>query len=229
MEYTNIVQLGNKLYQEFRMTLEYKGYIGLYEWDELLTSFKEFIDTLSDPLISKELDNYKIQKVNNVERLGLTQSVLDLTEDGLTPKDISRQLNFQGITILERDIISFLDEYESSPITTKIEKSNISVFDTSQQLELLLKDILTITEEIERLSDEELKNARTTRSEVKLKAQAERRQTLKDAATLAQEIRLLQDNQKFKEVIIKTIQKVDPKVANKIYKELRQASILFNI
>ena len=56
MEYTNIVQLGNKLYQEFRMTLEYKGYIGLYEWDELLTSFKEFIDTLSDPLISKELD-----------------------------------------------------------------------------------------------------------------------------------------------------------------------------
>lgn len=227
--YTNVLQLGNRLHKEFRKTLEDNELIGISEWDYLLNSLSSFLDALADPLVSDNLDNYKIQRVNPIERLGLTSMVIQLIENGLTPKEISREYKGQGISISINDIESLLDSYNTAPITEKIERNNLSVFDTSQQLELLLSEILNITQEIEEISDEELKNARTTRSDIKIKLSAERRQTIKDAASLAQAIQMLQDTQNFKKAVLEEIGKLDHRTQQIIMRKIKQVSLPYSI
>ena len=231
MEYTNVVQLGQKLSYELKTFLEYNNLIGTKEATYLVESFESFLDTLSDPIVSEKLDNYKLQVQNPIEKYGASNEVINLIEEGKSPALIVQQLGAKGLGMISiEDVKSYIKEYEQADIVTKIEKSNTSVFDTEAQLEVIFKTLQSEIDNLAYVDEEMLAKARTTKYQLKLEYLREVRMTVKDATTLAQAIENLTRQRKFNTLVLKTVlEKCGATVYNSLVSELRKQELIFGM
>lgn len=228
--YTNIVQLGNKIINELKTLLENEGLVGQSKWDYILESFEEFKIALADPLICKELDNYKIERLNSVEKLGLSSNVITLYEEGLSPREIATDLRKKGISLSENDIKNFITDYNKSSITSRIEKSNTSVFDTEVQLQTIFDDLNEALSDLNNLSNEDTKrlsNARVVKEQLQIELHKERRQSVKQASELAQAIANLQHIKEFNKMVLEEVMKESPAAYQRLIKRINEGRSIF--
>jgi hypothetical protein len=229
MDYTNILQLGNKLVGELKEYFEDKSLIGSSKESYLLESFQEFISSLSNPIVSENLDNYKLTKQSLIEKLGLVKKIVDWNELGNGALDISRKLANSGVSITPTEIREFLKEYEQAPLLVKLEKSNNSVFDTESQLQILLEDLTELVDSVDLLSQEELKDGKETRTGLKLKVISEIRQLIKDAKDVIKDMKGVEEQKSFNKMVLSVVLKEAGQVTyNKILAEIRKNQALYS-
>jgi hypothetical protein len=228
-EYTNIVQLGNKLVNELKFFIENKNLVGTKEANYIIESFEKFIEQLSNPIVSKELDNYKLSIQNPIEKFGLVEEVVKCIEEGKDNKEIAEGLALRGLPIESKHISAFKREYESADILTKIDKSNSSIFDTEVQLEMIFDSLQSQLQELEYVDEEMLIRARTTKYSLKTETIRELRMAIKDAKELSEAVLNLQNTKKFNQIVLETVNKeCGPVVFNKVVTELRKQKLMFN-
>ena len=227
---TNVIELGNNLSKQIRELLLDKGLVGQPEWDEVLFSLDNFINILNTPLVSKELDNYQITKRNKIENLGIVNEVVDMIEEGMTPHQISSRLKVDGLLISVREVSEFIEEYNEADILTKIDKSNISVFDTESQLERIFTELNNNLESLNNLTEEDdirLGRAKVVKESLKNETIREIRHIIKDAAAIMNMIANLQTVREFNKVMLEEIRKESPAVAARIQKRLVECRTIF--
>ena len=231
MKYTNVVQLGQKLSYELKSFLENNKLIGTKDSTYLVDSFETFLELLSDPIVSKELDNYKLQIQNPVEKYGVAAEVIALLEEGKSNGVISEHLAYKGLSMIStEDIRKFSKEYETADVINKIEKSNTNVFDTTTQLQVIFDTLNDKLAKLNYVDDERLAKAKVVREQLELEYTRELRMTLKDAAQLAQAIENLNRQQKFNQLVLRTVsEKCGAAVYNSVVAEIRKQQLIFGM
>jgi hypothetical protein len=228
-EYTNVVQLGSRLVNELKVFIENHNLVGTRDANYIIESFEEFIEQLSNPIVSKELDNYKLSIQNPIEKFGLVEEVIKCIEEGKDNKEIAEGLALRGLPIESKHISSFKKEYEKTDILTKIDKSNSSIFDTEVQLEMIFDSLQSQLQELEYVDEEMLIRARTTKYSLKTETIRELRMAIKDAKELSEAVLNLQNTKKFNQIVLETVNKECGLVVfNKVVTELRKQKLMFN-
>jgi hypothetical protein len=227
-DYTNVVQLGGRLINELKVFIENNNLIGTKEANYLIDSFEQFREMLADPLVSQELDNYKLKVQNPIEKYGVVDEVITLLEDGESNADIASALALRGLPIESKHVLAFKREYKDADIISKIEKSNTNVFDTQVQFQMVFDAINNEIANLDLIDDEVLAKARVTRPQVKLEQLREKRMMLKDAKELAESMMNMQNGTKILQIILQTVNKeCTPTVFNKIVAEIRKQKLIF--
>lgn len=228
-EYTNIVQLGNRLVNELKVYIESNNLIGRPDANYLISSFEDFIDKLSDPIVSQELDNYKLTTQNPVERYGVVEEVITQLEEGKQSKDIAESLAIRGLPIEVKHITAFRREYQNADIVSKIEKSNASVFDTQVQLQMIFDSLNDKLAALAYVDDTRLEKARVVKEQLELEYTRELRMTIKDAKDLAEAINNMQNTSKFSQIVLNTVNSLcGPTVFNQVVSEIRKQKLMLN-
>lgn len=230
-DYENVVQLYISFIGRLKAQLEINSYIGLEPWQSLLEEAYQIKDLLNNPIISQPLNNAELKKgkkQNPVDKYGMQSLVISLYEDGLGFKKIAEYLEAQGLPITNTDVSDWIKDYSVSDITTQVELSNGSVFDTQFQLQDLFDKIYKLLQEIQIRDDADYKAAKTTKEQVKLEIYKELRMSVKDAATLATAVANMQTIENFKKIVIEEVNKLDPGTAQRIWKKIREAKSMFS-
>lgn len=227
-EYTNVVQLGSRLINELKVFIENHNLVGTRDANYLIESFENFREMLADPLVSQELDNYKLKVQNPIEKYGVAEEVITLLEEGKSNPEIAEGLALRGLPIETKHVLAFKREYKDADIISKIEKSNASVFDTQVQFQMIFDAIQTEMTNLELMDDEVLAKARVTRPQVKLEQLRELRMLSKDAKELSESMMNMQNGTKILQIILQTVNKeCTPTVFNKIVAEIRKQKLIF--
>lgn len=227
-EYTNVVQLGSRLANELKVFIENHNLVGTRDANYLIESFEDFIDKLSDPLVSQELDNYKLTTQNPIEKYGIVEEVITLLEEGRNSNEIAEGLAIRGLPIEGRHVLAFKKEYQNADIVSKIEKSNSSVFDTQVQFQMIFDTINQEIANLESIDDETLAKARVTRPQIKMEQIRELRMTVKDAQALAEAMLNMENNKKVISIMLDTVNKMcGPTVFNQVASEIRKQKLIF--
>lgn len=227
-EYTNVVQLGSRLINELKVFIENNNLVGTKEANYLIDSFEQFREMLADPLVSQELDNYKLKVQNPIEKYGVVDEVITLLEDGESNADIASALALRGLPIETKHVLAFKREYKDANIISKIEKSNASVFDTQVQFQMIFDSLNSKLADLAHVDDERLANARVVREQLELEYTRELRMTIKDAQALAEAMLNMENNKKVISIILQTINKeCTPTVFNKVWAEIKKQKVIF--
>ena len=227
-EYTNVVQLGSRLINELKAFIENNNLVGTRDANYLIESFEQFKEMLADPLVSQELDNYKLTTQNPIEKYGVVEEVITLLEEGRNSNEIAETLAIRGLPIEGRHVLAFKKEYQNADIVSKIEKSNSSVFDTQVQFQMIFDSLNSKLAKLAHVDDERLANARVVREQLELEYTRELRMTVKDAKALAEAILNMENNKKVISIILETVNKeCNPTVFNKVVSEIRKQKLIF--
>ena len=227
-EYTNVVQLGSRLVNELKVFIENNNLVGTRDANYLIESFEQFKEMLADPLVSQELDNYKLTTQNPIEKYGVVEEVITLLEEGRNSNEIAEALAIRGLPIEGRHVLAFKKEYQNANIVSKIEKSNTSVFDTQVQFQMIFDSLNSKLAELAHVDDERLANARVVREQLELEYTRELRMTIKDAQALAEAMLNMENNKKVISIILETVNKeCNPTVFNKVVSEIRKQKLIF--
>lgn len=227
-EYTNVVQLGSRLVNELKVFIENHNLVGTRDANYLIESFEQFKEMLADPLVSQELDNYKLTTQNPIEKYGVAEEVITLLEDGESNADIANALALRGLPIETKHVLAFKKEYKNADIISKIEKSNASVFDTQVQFQIIFDSLNSKLKDLETVDDERLGKARVVREQLELEYTRELRMLTKDAKELAESMMNMQNGTKILQIILQTVNKeCTPTVFNKIVAEVRKQKLIF--
>lgn len=227
-EYTNVVQLGSRLVNELKTFIENHNLVGTRDANYLIESFEQFKEMLADPLVSQELDNYKLTTQNPIEKYGVVEEVITLLEEGRSNSEIAEGLAIKGLPIEGRHVLAFKKEYQSANIVSKIEKSNSSVFDTQVQFQMIFDAIQTEIANLNLIDDEVLAKARVTRPQIKLEQYRELRMLAKDAQALMEAMNNMENNKKVITIMLDTVNKMcGPTVFNQVASEIRKQKLIF--
>lgn len=227
-EYTNVVQLGSRLVNELKAFIENHNLVGTRDANYLIESFEQFKEMLADPLVSQELDNYKLTTQNPIEKYGVVEEVITLLEEGRSNSEIAEGLAIKGLPIEGRHVLAFKKEYQSANIVSKIEKSNSSVFDTQVQFQMIFDAIQTEIANLNLIDDEVLAKARVTRPQIKLEQYRELRMLAKDAQALMEAMNNMENNKKVITIMLDTVNKMcGPTVFNQVASEIRKQKLIF--
>lgn len=227
-EYTNVVQLGSRLVNELKAFIENHNLVGTRDANYLIESFEQFREMLADPLVSQELDNYKLTTQNPIEKYGVVEEVITLLEEGRSNSEIAEGLAIKGLPIESRHVLAFKKEYQSADIVSKIEKSNSSVFDTQVQFQMIFDAIQTEIANLNLIDDEVLAKARVTRPQIKLEQYRELRMLAKDAQALMEAMNNMENNKKVITIMLDTVNKMcGPTVFNQVASEIRKQKLIF--
>ena len=228
-EYTNVVQLGSRLINELKVFIENHNLIGTKEANYLIDSFEQFKEMLADPLVSQELDNYKLTTQNPIEKYGVVEEVITLLEDGESNADIASSLALRGLPIESKHVLAFKREYKDADIISKIEKSNASVFDTQVQFQMIFDSLNSKLKNLETVDDERLARARVVKEQLELEYTRELRMTIKDAQALAEAMLNMENNKKVITIMLDTVNKMcGPTVFNQVASEIRKQKLIFS-
>ena len=205
--------------------------LGLYGKEPLATLLIElegYIELIEDPTVSENLNNFSLTKLHPIDRLGCGLIVTRLYEQGLSTKEISKQIGaYSSHQITEAEVDSWLAEYQTSPISQRRDKVNSSIFDTANQLESLAIRLSELAALAEQEDDQIYAAGKTTRWNVLLDYQKELRATVKDASSIIKAIHEMNTMKEMATIIVEEIGQVDPRVQRAIYKRLREKSVLF--
>lgn len=194
----------------------------------LIAELDGYLELLEEPTISENLNNFSLTRLHPIDRVGCGLVVTRLYEQGLSTKEISKQITtYSSHQITEADVDSWISEYQTSPISQRRDKVNSSIFDTANQLELLAVKLSELTIQAEQTDDQIFAAARTTEIQVKLEIQKELRATVKDASSIIKAIHEMNNMKEMATVIVEEIGRVDPQVQRAIYQRLRSQSLLF--
>ena len=221
MDYTNVLQQYRDFVIKFKSTLEQNSLIGLEPWTDLLDEATGLEEILNDPVISKPLDNYSLEKSHSIDVLGLGPKVLAFYEDNYAPTDIVKVLNQTCSTKLTtKDVENWLTSYSKQSIISKAEMEFGNVFDLKSQLQEIFIDIKTHMEEIKAL-DRKAFN-RTSKDEVIIAGREQLRQIIKDAASVITQLQSMEDVRKFQKIIFEEINKESPACVQRIMRNIRE-------
>lgn len=220
INYTNVLQYHKDFHEEFLEVLKKESLVGKEPWYSLVLQLEEVSKLLQDPVVSKELDNYKLVVQSPIEKLGLGNNILSLYEEGYEIKDITNILNGQGFNITVKAVEKWLKEYESEGVLTKASYNYGSVFDTQIQLQNLFESLNTMLEEIKNKPDKIYK--RKDKDDILREYLAEIRQTIREAAQLASTVAAIKKAEEFQRIILEEINKESPITANKIISRITQ-------
>jgi hypothetical protein len=227
-EYTNVVQLGSRLVNELKVFIENHNLVGTRDANYLIESFENFREMLADPLVSQELDNYKLKVQNPIEKYGVAEEVITLLEEGKSNPEIAEGLALRGLPIEAKHVLAFKREYKDADIISKIEKSNASVFDTQVQFQMIFDSLNSKLADLAHVDDERLANARVVREQLELEYTRELRMTIKDAQALAEAMLNMENNKKIITIMLDTVNKMcGPTVFNQVASEVRKQKLIF--
>lgn len=185
-------------------------------------------ESLNDPVISGELDNYSLKIQSPIEKYGVASNVINLAEDGKSPEEISASLEYTGVIIDKKDIKQWLKQYENLPALKKLETSRGSIFDTQFQLQEIFERLHTLLERVEDKEDADYARAKVVKEQVVLDYMKEIRQSVKDASALAATVASMQSVENFKQIVVEEISKLEPAVAQRIWRKIREAKQIHN-
>lgn len=221
MEYTNVLQQYRDFVSKFKSTLEKNSLIGLEPWTDLLDEASGLEEILNDPVISKPLDNYSIEKSHSIDVLGLGPKVISLYEDNYSPLEIAKIINQACQSKLtSNDVDSWITSYSKQSIISKAELEFGNVFDLKTQLQDIFIDIKTHLEEIKAM-DRKAFN-RTSKDEVIIAGREQLRQLVKDAAGLITLLDSREDVRRFQKIIFEEINKESPACVQRIMRRIRE-------
>lgn len=227
-EYTNVVQLGSRLVNELKAFIENNNLVGTRDANYLIESFEQFKEMLADPLVSQELDNYKLTTQNPIEKYGVVEEVITLLEEGRSNSEIAEGLAIKGLPIESRHVLAFKKEYQSADIVRKIEKSNSSVFDTQVQFQMIFDTLNSKLADLAHVDEDRLAKARVVKEQLEIELLREIRMLSKDAQALMEAMNNLENNKKIITIMLDTVNKMcGPTVFNQVASEIRKQKLIF--
>jgi hypothetical protein len=227
-EYTNVVQLGSRLVNELKVFIETNNLVGKSDATYLIESFESFKELLADPIVSKELDNYKLTIQNPIEKYGIADEVITMIEGGMNISSIVDHFKLRGLPIESKHVNTFSKGYQDADILTKIEKSNSSVFDTEIQLQMIFDTLTKKLADLEYADDDRLAKARVVKEQLEIEYIRELRMLSKDAQSLMEALMNLEQTKKFNSIVLEIINKeCGATVFNKVVAELRKQKVMF--
>jgi hypothetical protein len=185
-------------------------------------------ESLQSPAIAENLDNYALQISSPVEKYGVGSKVITLAEEGKSSEEISISLAYSGVTIDKKDISKWLKQYEGLSTSEKIESSRGSIFDTQYQLQEVFERLHSLMESVENKEDNHYYKGKTIKEQVILDVVKEIRQSVKDASQLASTVASMQSVENFQKIVVEEVSKVDPDVAQTIWRRLKEAKSFYN-
>lgn len=194
--------------------------------------FQSLLQELDSLLIAVREDHqthnsFTLKELHPIDRYGCAIVVTKLYEQGVSSAEISHNLSqYFGEPITPAQVDQWINDYKSSTPTQRQQRSNQSIFDTTNRLESIYTELLGIVTRIEGEDDEVFARAKRTRWDVLLEAQREMRSLTKDAANIIKTMQELNAAQEFCRVAIEEIGKVSPQTQRAIWGRLRDKRAL---
>lgn len=224
---TNCLELFNTTLSLLKKELEENEIINLQPWDEIFINLNTCYEILNQA--ESPIDNYKIIVKHPIDQNGLGNITLALYEDGLTFQQIAEYHAYRDFKISKSEVQNWIENYGSKTIINKINTEFGSVFDTEYQLQSLFERLNTMLTEIDQKQNSDYAIAKTSKDEVYLAYCSEVRQTIKDAANLAEAIATMKNVEEFQRIVLETINEIDPSTKNKIIRKWKEHKNLFGI
>lgn len=223
------------------MTIQYEDLVvAIKEWStryKILASESKFeiltleleglIQALEDPAIASNLDNFKLEKKDDIDLYGLGQSVLSLYEEDYTEKEISETLSLEsGLSISSKDVETYVDKYKKGNISFKRQANENSIFNTRFQMENLMVHLQSLLQDMQMYIDDpkQWHTKNSSPHEVMVSILKETRMLAKDAADIIKAYANIEQTQNVIQIILENI---PDEYKPRLYKQLRENSALF--
>lgn len=220
MNYNNLLHLVSEWRSDFSDVLHEAELYGLEPYADLLERFLLIEKMLNDPVISKPLDNFSLEKIHTIDKFGMSRLVIQLIENGLEYKEIAKVLGEQGCIVTTAEIRSWHKQYSSLPITERSGFEHNSIFDTQARMQELLEELILGMKLIEQRDDEDFYRAKTIKEREKLEYIKERRQLIIAAQNLLESLHLQREFEDRMKIVIEEVNKLEPMTATKIWRRI---------
>ena len=221
----NALELYSAALEKYKLALEDKALINVEPWSEIYLELQSCFDILNTA--NSEADNYSLQVKHPIDQFDLGNITIALYEDGLDYADIAEYHTAREFKITSTEVKKWLTNYTNSSVLEKTSLQHGSIFDTEYQLQSLFDRLNTQLKEIDLKDNLDYASGRTTKDEVYLAYCTEIRQTIKDAATLAEAVANMQKVERFQQIVLQCINEVSPTVRNKIIRLWQKEKQLF--
>lgn len=218
----NVVDLYAETYEQFVEYLCNEGLFTQEPWSTFIEKFKDCLDLFNDPSISG-LGTKSLALVNPIDKYSLTSEVKGLYSQGKDPNEIANYISETlDITISSKQVSDWLTTFSNAPITKPNQGRWGNVFDIGSQMQNMFDDLNEMISDVKIRENNDFKG-KSDKSEILLSHSSELRQLLKDATSILEVSKRMEEQLRFKEIILEEIKKENPSCAERIILRIRDA------
>lgn len=198
---------------------------GIEDFEEL----KEELEAIIVSLDSRSNTTVSLEE-HPIDKFGLATFTTQLINSGCNNKTIAELLTSNSsIAITAKEVQRWKDHYSHLSYEKQKKEKQGNVFDVQSRLQDVYSMVSTHLDTIEASAPEDFWKAKTTKQQVMLDTMKEIRMITADAAKIINMVSHQERLRNFMDIVIETVNKIDPVTANTILQKLHQNKTLMSV
>jgi len=226
-KYINVLQHLQLYVEKMEIRFSAEEVLGREPYQSILEEAKGILTNMSDPTVTKPIDNLELvsSPLLEVDRLGLGELVSLYVAENINVNRIADILQTQGYNISFRDINAWLSSVNGKGILARPQVNGFgSVFDSEIQLQSIFDRLKHLEIELDSEEEDKYLKTKTTKKQIQRELISEVRATIKDATNLAKTMQSQDDLKEIQRIIIHEINQESPILAMRIWRRLKERS-----